>query len=95
MKNIRERIIDGIGKGAFFGNIESLTQQERDLIDIKNMRIYMVDGINRHLGRVYYDFTTKDMNVSYSTWFFTSEEQLTGYSILNINEIVREKFKEK
>jgi hypothetical protein len=93
LKNTRERIIDAIGKGAFFGNIENLSQQERDLIDIKNMRIYMVDGISRHLGRAYYDFTTKDMNVSYSTWFFTSGEQLTGDSILNINEIVKEKFK--
>ena len=95
LNRTRERVLEAIEKGAFFGNIERLTPQEKDLIDINNMRIYMVDGINRQLAIAYLEFSTKDMTVCYSRWFYKSDGQWYDDSIRNIAEIVKDKFKEE
>lgn len=95
LKRTRERVTEAVEKGAFFLNIERLTPQEKDLIDIKNMRIYMVDGINHQLAIVYYIFTTKDMSKCYSIWFYKSDGHWYDGSLRHISEIVKEKFKEE
>lgn len=95
LNRTRERVLEAIEKGAFFRNIERLTPQEKALIDINNMRIYMVDGINRQLAISFFEFSTKDMTVCYSIWFYKSDGQWYDDSIRNIAEIVKDKLKEE
>lgn len=91
LKKMRQYILDSIDKGGFFANIEVLTPQEKELIDIKNMKIYMIDGINEDLAKVYFEFSTKDMTVCYGPCFFVSELLMLNNSSSDLSEKAIEK----
>jgi len=91
LNRTKERIKDAIRKKKFFANIERLTPQEKELIDFKNVKIYLIDGITDELAIVFLEFSTKEMTRCYSAWFYKSDGQWHDCSSRDI-ELIAEKF---